>query len=162
MQIRRATADDAMSIAEIYNWYIHHTIITFETEAVSPQEMTHRIEEKLGTHDWLVGEVNQAVCGYAYYGPFRTRVAYQHTVESTIYLSQESIGHGFGKALYVQLLESVRNRGFREVVGVIALPNPQSIALHRNVGFTEVGILKNVGYKFGEYIDVGIWQMSVV
>jgi len=162
MQIRRATEDDAVCIAEIYNWYIRHTIITFETDEVSPQDMAHRIEEKLSTHDWLVGEVNQALCGYAYYGPFRARAAYQHTVESAIYLSQESIGHGFGKALYTQLLESVQKRGFREVVGVIALPNPQSIALHRKVGFTEVGVLKNVGYKFGRYIDVGIWQMSVV
>jgi len=64
--------------------------------------------------------------------------------------------------LYAQLLESVRNRGFRGVVGVIALPNPQSIALHRKVGFAEVGVLKNVGYKFGRYIDVGMWQLSVV
>ena len=162
MQIRQATEDDAARIAEIYNWYIRHTITAFETEVVSLQDMTHRMQEKLSTHDWLVGEVNQAICGYAYYGPFRPRAAYQHTVESTIYLAQESIGHGFGKALYTQLLESVRNRGFREVVGVIALPNPQSIALHRKVGFAEVGVLKNVGYKFGRYIDVGIWQRSVV
>ena len=162
MQIRQATEDDAARIAEIYNWYIRHTITTFETEVVSLQEMTHRMQEKLSTHDWLVGEVNQGICGYAYYGPFRTRAAYQHTVESTIYLSQESIGHGFGKVLYAQLLDSVQNRGFREVVGIIALPNPQSIALHREVGFAEVGVLKNVGDKFGRYIDVGMWQLSVV
>ena len=162
MRIRRATADDAARIAEIYNWYIRHTIITFETEAVSSQDMMYRMQEKLRTHDWLVGEVNQTICGYAYYGPFRTRAAYQHTIESTIYLSQESIGHGFGKVLYTHLLESARNRGFREVVGVIALPNPQSLALHRNVGFCEVGVLKNVGCKFGRYIDVALWQMSVV
>ena len=162
MRVRRATADDAARVAEIYNWYIRHTVITFETEAVSSQDMMHRIQEKLRTHDWLVGEVNQAICGYAYYGPFRNRAAYQHTVESTIYLSQESIGYGFGKVLYAQLLDSVQNRGFREVVGVIALPNPQSIALHKKVGFAEVGVLKNVGYKFGKYIDVSIWQLSVV
>lgn len=161
MRIRQATVDDAMRIAEIYNWYILNTIITFETEIVSPQEMQHRIRDKLQNHDWLVGEVNHALCGYAYYGPFRARAAYQHTVESTIYLSQESIGHGFGRVLYTQLLESVENRGFREVVGVIALPNPPSIALHRKVGFAEIGTLKNVGYKFGTYIDVGLWQMSV-
>ena len=162
MHIRRATAGDAARIAEIYNWYILNTIITFETEVISPQEMTHRIQDKLPTHDWLVGEVDQGLIGYAYYEPFRSRAAYQHTVESTIYLAQESVGHGFGKALYPQLLESIRSHGFREVVGVIALPNPQSIALHSKVGFTEIGILKNVGYKFGQYIDVALWQMSVV
>lgn len=72
MQIQWATANDAAYIAEIYNWYIRHTIITFETEVVSPQDMQHRIQEKLVTHDWLVGEVNQTICGYAYmdyFGP---------------------------------------------------------------------------------------------
>ncbi|MBI3798165.1 MAG: N-acetyltransferase [Deltaproteobacteria bacterium] len=159
--MRRATAGDAERIAEIYNRYILHTIITFETDVVGPQEMTKRIQEKTLNHDWLVGEVNQEIIGYAYYGPFRARAAYNHTVESTIYLSQERIGKGFGRALYTQLLESVKGRGFREVIGVIALPNPQSIVLHRAMGFAEVGVLKSVGYKFGRYIDVGIWQLSV-
>ena len=86
MQIRRATAGDAARIAEIYNWYILHTIITFETDMVGPQEMTNRIEGKTLDHDWLVGEVKQEVIGYAYYGPFRARAAYNHTVESTIYV----------------------------------------------------------------------------
>jgi phosphinothricin acetyltransferase len=162
MHIRRATVGDAERIAEIYNWYILNTIITFETDMVSPQEMKKRIQGKTIKHDWIVGEWNQEVIGYAYYGPFRARAAYNHTVESTIYLSQESIGKGFGRAVYAKLLESVKSRGFREVVGVIALPNPQSIALHKGMGFEEVGVLKNVGYKFGRYIDVGLWQMSMV
>ena len=161
MQMRRATVGDAERLAEIYNWYVLNTIITFETDVVSPQEMTKRIQEKLISHDWLVGEVNQEVIGYAYYGPFRTRAAYHHTVESTIYLSQESMGKGFGRTLYAKLIESVKGRGFREVIGVIALPNPQSIALHRAMGFAEVGVLKSVGYKFGRYIDDGIWQLSI-
>ena len=157
----RATVGDAERIAEIYNWYILNTIITFETDVVSPQEMTKRIQEKTIKHDWLVGEVNQEVIGYAYYGPFRTRAAYNHTVESTIYLSQESMGKGFGRTLYAKLIESVKGHGFREVIGVIALPNPQSIALHRAMGFAEVGVLKRVGYKFGRDIDDGLWQLSI-
>jgi phosphinothricin acetyltransferase len=162
MQTRQATAGDAERIADIYNWYILNTIITFETDVVSPQEMKNRIQEKTITHDWLVGEVNQEVMGYAYYGPFRARAAYNHTVESTIYLSQESLGQGFGRALYAKLLESVKDHGFREVIGVIALPNPQSVALHRAMGFAEAGVLKRVGYKFARYIDVAVWQMSIV
>ena len=161
MQIRQATTNDAERVAAIYNWYIHNTIITFETEAVSSQDMAQRIHEKLSTYDWLVGEEHQTICGYAYYGPFRSREAYQHTVESTIYLAQESVGQGLGRLLYTQLFESIRTRGFREVVGVIALPNPQSLALHRHVGFVEIGILKKVGYKFDRYIDVALWQMSI-
>jgi len=159
--MRPVTAGDAERIAEIYNWYVLNTIITFETDVVSPQEMTKRIQENFINHDWLVGEVNQKVVGYAYYGPFRARAAYNHTVESTIYLSQGSMGKGFGRTLYAQLLQSVKDRGFREAIGVIALPNPQSIALHRAMGFAEVGVLKRVGYKFERYIDVGLWQLSV-
>ena len=162
MDIRRVTVDDAECIAEIYNGYVLNTIITFETELVSQQDVRQRIQGILLAHDWLVGEVHQTICGYAYYDPFRTRAAYQHTVESTIYLAQENIGQSFGRALYAQLLESVYSHGYREVVGVIALPNPQSIALHRKVGFVEVGVLRNVGYKFGKYIDVALWQLSVV
>src|SRR5712692_6075748 len=153
MQIRRATVGDAERIAEIYNWYILNTIITFETDVVSPQKMKKRIQEKIIKYDWLVGELNQEVIGYAYYGPFRTRAAYNHTVESTIYLSQESMGKGFGRTLYAKLIESVKGHRFREVIGVIALPNLQSIALHRAMGFAEVGVLKRVGYKFGRDID---------
>jgi L-amino acid N-acyltransferase YncA len=161
MYMRRVTTEDAERIAEIYNWYILNTIITFETDVVSPQEMKKRIQEKIIQHDWLVGEANQEVIGYAYYGPFRPRSAYHDTVESTIYVSPASVGKGFGRALYVQLLESVRSRGFREVGGVIALPNLQSIALHKAIEFAEVGVLKKVGYKFERYIDVGLWQLSV-
>jgi L-amino acid N-acyltransferase YncA len=161
MYMRPVTAGDAERIAEIYNWYVLNTIITFETDVVSPQEMTKRIQENFINHDWLVGEVNQKVVGYAYYGPFRARAAYNHTVESTIYLSQGSMGKGYGRTLYAQLLQSVKDRGFREAIGVIALPNPQSIALHRAMGFAEVGVLKRVGYKFERYIDVGLWQLSV-
>ena len=161
MYMRPVTAGDAERIAEIYNWYVLNTIITFETDVVSPQEMTKRIQENFINHDWLVGEVNQKVVAYAYYGPFRARAAYNHAVESTIYLSQGSMGKGFGRTLYAQLLQSVKDRGFREAIGVIALPNPQSIALHRAMGFAEVGVLKRVGYKFERYIDVGLWQLSV-
>ncbi len=162
MNIRQATEEDAGVIAEIYNWYILNTIITFETDPVSPEEMKKRIQEKIIKHDWLVGELNQEIIGYAYYGSFRARAAYNHTVESTIYLSQKSIGKGFGKVLYSNLIKSAKGRGFRELIGIIALPNPESIALHKKIGFEEVGVLRNVGYKFERYIDVGIWQMSVV
>ena len=90
MHIRRATARDAERIAEIYNSYVLNTIITFETDVVSPQEMTKRVQEKNIDHDWLVGEANQEVIGYAYYGPFRPRAAYHDTVESTIYLRKKA------------------------------------------------------------------------
>jgi L-amino acid N-acyltransferase YncA len=161
MNIRNAAIDDAQAIVDIYNWYIDNTTITFETEAVTVEAMRSRIGEKLSTHDWLVGEENGAITGFAYYGSFRPRAAYRHTVESTIYLTREAKGKGFGKLLYARLIESAQSHGFREVVGVIALPNPESVRLHERMGFIKVGILRNIGFKFGNYIDVGIWQKSI-
>lgn len=161
MKIRQIQDKDIVRITEIYNWYILNTTVTFETEVISPPVMKKRVQEKVEKYDWLVGELDQKVIGYAYYGLFRSRPAYNHTVELTIYLTQESIGKGFGKPLYSELIQSAKKRGFRELIGVIALPNLGSTALHQKLGFEEIGVLKRVGHKFDRYIDVGIWQKSI-
>lgn len=161
MHIRQATLGDAAALAAIYNHYIHQTIITFETDAVDAQEMATRIQEKLAHHDWLVGEVDGVIVGYAYYGTFRPRRAYAHSVESTVYLDPAHTGQGYGYQLYTHLLASARARAYRELIGVIALPNPASLRLHARVGFHEVGVLQRVGHKLGRYVDVAIWQKSL-
>jgi phosphinothricin acetyltransferase len=162
MKIRQIQDDDIVRVTEIYNWYILNTIVTFETEVINPSAMKERVQEKVEKYDWLVGELDQKVIGYAYYGSFRSRPAYSHTVELTIYLDQESIGKGFGKSLYGELIQSAEKHGFRELIGVIALPNPGSTVLHQKLGFEEIGVLKRVGHKFDRYIDVGIWQKSIL
>ncbi len=161
MKIRQIQDEDIKRITELYNWYILNTTVTFETEVINPLAMKERVQEKVEKYDWLVGELEQKVIGYAYYGSFRSRPAYNHTVELTIYLAQESIGKGFGKLLYSELIQSAEERGFRELIGVIALPNPGSTVLHQKLGFQEIGVLKRVGHKFDRYIDVGIWQKSI-
>lgn len=162
MNIRRATIADAAAIAEIYNRYILNTTISFELTPVGVGEMQSRIMDKLEHYDWLVGEIGGEMVGYAYYGTFRPREAYHHTVESTIYIAQKLTGQGYGKLLYQSLIESAKTHGFREMVGIIALPNPTSVALHEGLGFKMVGVNKGVGYKLGRYIDVGIWQLSLI
>ena len=161
MDIRKAMEEDAEAIAKIYNWYILNTSISLETETVGNDEMQRRILAKRLKHDWLVGEVDHEIVGYAHYGAFRNMPAYSHTVESEIYLPLKSIGMGFGKDLYSSLIDSAKKHGFLEMVGFIALPNPGCIALHRKMGFKEIGVLKKVGYKFEKYHDVGIWQLSL-
>lgn len=161
MQIRQVTESDAAAIVAIYNAYVRETVISFETQEVGVAEMQARIRDKLEKHDWIVGEVGGALVGYAYYGTFRPRHAYAHTVESTVYLGSEHIGKGYGRRLYTELIASAQARGYREMVGVIALPNPASILLHQRVGFWEVGVLKGVGHKLGGYVDVAIWQKSL-
>jgi L-amino acid N-acyltransferase YncA len=162
MIIRKATEEDAEAIAKIYNWYILNTPITVETEPVSQNEMKRRILKKRLKYDWLVAVIGQEIVGYAYYGAFRERGAYNYTVESAIYIPLKSIGMGFGRILYSNLIESAKKCGYLEMVGLIALPNPGSVALHRKMGFHEVGVLRNVGYKFEKFINVGIWQLSLL
>jgi len=161
LSIRRAVEDDAARISEIYNWYVVNTAISFETSAVPVSEMKHRISEKLAEFDWIIGESNRQIVGYAYYGTFRPRAAYHHTVETTVYISRDSQGKGFGKSLYFRLLQSAAEKRFREAVGIIALPNPASLALHAALGFREIGILRGVGCKFGAFHDIALWQRSL-
>jgi L-amino acid N-acyltransferase YncA len=161
MTIRPATVADAEACCAIYNEHVRHTIVTFEVEPLTPAEMAGRIAEKLGRYDWLVLEEAGAVVGYAYYGAFRARAAYDHSVETTIYLAENVTGRGLGRELYRALIASARDRGYRELIGVIALPNPASVALHETLGFLPIGVFPRVGYKFGRYIDVGFWQLSL-
>jgi L-amino acid N-acyltransferase YncA len=162
MNIRQAIPDDAAGICRIYNHYVLNTTITFETAVVESTEMAERIREKIARFDWIVGENEGTLIGYACYGTFRTRAAYFRTVESTIILDKDYTGRGFGGTLYRCLIESARRRGFHEMIAVIALPNPESVNLHRKSGFVEAGVLKNVGYKFERFLDTGLWQLSLV
>lgn len=162
MEIRPITHDDIAAITDLYNWYILNTIITFEVEVISQATMEERVAAKVETYDWLVGILEGQVIGYAYYGAFHPRAAYGHTVEGTIYLAPEHQGQGWGTALYQEIIALAQGRGFREMMSLIALPNPGSAQLHRKLGFREVGVLQQVGYKCDRYIDVAIWQKSLL
>lgn len=164
LNVRRATPGDAAAIAAIYNGYVERTAISFETEPVTIEAMTRRIEDRLARYDWLVAEREGRegrLLGYAYYGQFRARAAYDHVVESTVYIAEDAVGQGVGRCLYGDLIDSARARGFREIIGVIALPNDASERLHARMGFARVGHLPRVGYKFDRYIDVSFWQCSL-
>lgn len=161
MSIRPATLEDAAAIAAIYNPYIRDTVITFEYDEVSVEEIAARIAKVQQHFDWLVLEEAERIVGYAYYGKFRERKAYDGTVETSIYLDRDVLGQGRGRRLYAALLESIRAKGFREVIGCLALPNEPSVALHEKMGFAKVGQFPAVGYKFGWYVDVGFWQLSL-
>lgn len=159
--LRPATSIDAPDIAAIYNHYIAHTTITFEEQAVTGAEMAERIAsvhaQKL---PWLVLEQNGAILGYAYATPWRARSAYRHSVEATVYLAHDIQRQGHGKRLYAQLLEELQARGLHAVIGGIALPNDASVGLHEHLGFRQVAQFREVGQKFGAWIDVGYWQRN--
>ena len=157
--IRAAVAGDSSAIAEIYNHYVAQTVITFEEEAVSAPEMVRRIEEAgSASLPWLVAERDGKVVGYAYATPWRARSAYRFSVEVTVYVDPDCPRMGIGRRLYDELLPKLKARGAHAAFGVIALPNDASVALHERFGFAKVAHLREVGWKFGRWIDVGYWQ----
>lgn len=165
MTIRPATTDDAAACARIYAPYVTDTLVSFETEPPSAEEMARRIEASLAEHAWLVleteGETGPEVIGYAYATQHRTRAAYRWACDVSIYLDQERRGKGAGKALYAALLPILKERGFRRALAGIALPNEASIGIHRSFGFTDVGTYRNIGWKFDAWHDVAWMQLDL-
>lgn len=160
--LRPALTADAASICAIYNTYVATTSITFEEDAVTEGEMGRRIAEAGAANlPWLILEVDGAVAGYAYATKWRVRPAYRYSVESTIYLDQIYAGRGLGRLLYEALLDELSTRDFHLVIGGIALPNEGSVRLHEKLGFSKVAHFSEVGMKFGNWIDVGYWELNL-
>jgi phosphinothricin acetyltransferase len=160
--IRIAARRDAAAIAAIYRPYVEDSRISFEEVAPDANQMERRIAgDPPGMHPWFVADDDGRVIGYAASSPFRTRPAYRWTVETGIYLAPEACGRGIGRALLSTLINTLERQGYVAAIGAIALPNPASIALHEKLGFTCSGVYRNVGFKFGEWIDVGLWQKEL-
>lgn len=153
------TADDAAAIASIYAPYVTETAVSFETEPPSAAETRGRIEAGADVYPWLVAcDEDGAILGYAYAAAFRTRPAYRFTVETTVYLAREARGRGLGRRLYEALLPMLEAQGFTQAIAAITLPNDASVRLHESLGFAQAGIYRDVGYKFGAWHSVGLWQ----
>jgi L-amino acid N-acyltransferase YncA len=161
MPIRLAALADAAAIAAIYNHYVQTTTITFEEQAVHIDEMARRIENVGATLPWYVFERDGAVIAYAYATPWRVRSAYRFSVESSVYVSPGVPRQGIGSQLYKVLIEDLRARGMQVVLGGIAQPNTASVRLHESLGFEKVAHFKRVGRKFGQWVDVGYWELQL-
>jgi len=113
-------------------------------------------------HIWLVAEDDDGqVVGYAYGGPHRDRAAYNSTVEVSAYIDRNLHRTGLGRRLYTALFERLREGGYRLLVAGITLPNEASVGIHEALGFEPVGVYKNIGFKNGEWWDVGWWQLDL-
>jgi len=157
--IRLAAAGDAAAIAAIYRPYVEESRISFEEEAPDAAEIARRMDSPL--HPWLVAEEHGLVRGYASSSPYHRRRAYRWTAETSIYLASEAQGQGLGKRLLSSLIELLTRQGYVTAIGAIALPNPVSIALHRQLGFVPAGTYRGVGFKLGEWTDVSLWQREL-
>lgn len=163
IRIRPATLDDAAQIAAIYAPYVATGIISFEETPPSVDEMRARMAKANGYYPWLTatdGETD-TVLGYAYADKFRERHAYRFVVETTIYVAGELQRQGVGRLLYEALIDTLRAQDFTQAISSISLPNDASIALHESVGFRRAGVYREVGFKDGRWIDVGLWQASL-
>ena len=115
------------------------------------------------SHIWLVAEDdNGQIVGYAYGGPHRERAAYNSTVEVSAYVEQSLHRTGLGRTLYTELFARLKQGGFRLLVAGVTLPNEASVGIHEALGFERVGVYKNIGFKNGEWWDVGWWQMDLL
>lgn len=158
--IRNVRLSDAHRIVEIYNPYIKNTLITFEEEVVSEQDMAERIKKITDKRfPFVVYEENGRVVGYAYLNNWRSRSAYDITLETSIYIDPTSQSKGLGAALYSTLISKAREMGIHSLIGVISLPNPVSQKLHQKFHFEIVGNFRESGLKFGRLVDVEFWQL---
>jgi L-amino acid N-acyltransferase YncA len=135
--------------------------ISFELDAPDKAEMARRIAEYGASHAWLVAEIDGALAGYAYGSPHRTRAAYASSCDVAVYVEPAHARKGVGRALYDELLKRLALDHHAAFAG-IALPNDASVGLHEAMGFTPVGIYREVGWKMGAWRDVGWWQRRLL
>ena len=159
--IRKIQIEDAAAICDIYNYYILNSSATFEERPVTKVQMAERIRKLTAHLPWIVFEEGEKVIAYAYATAWRARAAYRNTVESSIYLHPDARKKGIGTQLYGNLLSILKKRKFHTVIGGVTLPNDSSIALHEKFGFEKVAHFKKVGFKFGQWLDVGYWQLML-
>lgn len=157
--IRLATVADAEEILAIYAPYIRDTSLTFETEVPALEQFADRIRHYLQNWPWLVCEMNGMIAGYAYASRYRERVAYQWSVECSVYIHDDFQRYGVARSLYEALFEILRRQGYRNVYAVINLPNDKSVALHERCGFRYFATYEKVGYKLGQWKNVGWWRL---
>jgi len=160
--IRVATPDDAAAVTAIYAPVVIETAISFEMMPPAVDVMRERIATTLRSFPWLVCEDTvRQVNGYAYASRHRERPAYRWSVDTTVYVRADARGQGVGKALYQALLEQLAQLGYFQAFAGITLPNAASVALHERVGFTPLGVYRNVGFKLQAWHDVGWWQRGL-
>lgn len=162
--IRPATSADIPAISAIYAHAVLHGTASFELEPPGEAEMAQRQKLLLdGGFPYLVAESDGDIAGYAYAGLYRTRPAYRWTLEDSVYVSPTAHRRGVGRALLERLLVESQQRGFRQMIAVIgdSIQQTPSIELHRALGFRTVGVLENVGYKFGRWLDSVLMQRDL-
>lgn len=158
--IRKATEKDLQAMLDIYNDVILHTTAVYDYEPHTPSMRRHWFENKQqqGLPVW-VAEEHDEVVGFSSFGPFRAWAAYQYSVENSVYVKSDSRGKGIGKLLLQPLVLSAKERGMHTMIAGIDADNQASLRLHSGFGFVEVAHFREVGYKFGRWLDLKFLQL---
>jgi phosphinothricin acetyltransferase len=160
-EIRIARKKDAASMLDIYSPFILNTGITQETEVPSLKNFQQRISTTLEERPWLVCLIDDEIAGYAYAGKHRERKGYQWCTEPSVYVNQKFYRYGVANALYTALFDLLKLQGYVNAYAVITLPNDKSVSFHECFGFSYLTTFKNIGYKLGQWHDVGWWQKKI-
>ena len=168
MLIRSVKLEDAERLLEIYSYYVENTAISFEYVTPSLEEFRERITTITKKYPYLVLEEEGVIRGYSYAGVFKGRAAYDHCCETTIYLDRDSMGNGYGRALYEALENALKEIGIKNLYACIGDPETEDEYLtknsehfHSHMGYTKVGEFHKCGYKFGRWYNM-IWMEKMI
>lgn len=158
LKVREAKAEDLTAIVRIYNHAIETSVATFDTEPFTVDRRHEWFAQFGRERPLLVCEAGGAVAGFAYYLPYHAKPGYARTMETTLYVDPAYQRRGVGSALYEELIERARSAGVHVLIAVLDGENGASRAIHRKLGFEQVGYYREVGYKFGAWIDTTTFQ----
>jgi L-amino acid N-acyltransferase YncA len=161
--IRPSRETDVPEITAIYAFHVLHGLASFEELPPDVDDIASRRRDIVGHGlPYLIAERSARVLGYCYASPYRTRSAYRFTLEDSIYIDQAEVGHGLGRALLAAVLDHCAELGYRQMVAVIGGSDTwPSIRLHAALGFTRIGVLPAVGFKFGSWVDIVLMQRAL-
>lgn len=162
VEIAPATDADVPDLNRIYNQVIVGSHVSFDTEPWTDEQRSAWLEDHTDRgYPVLVARRSHRIVGVAWSGPWREREAYALSAETTIVLDQVSVGVGIGTQLYGHLIGRLRDLGFHRCYGIVALPNDRSVALHHKLGFIEVGVLDESGYKNGSFVSTVLLELKL-
>lgn len=160
LNVRPYQTQDCSSILEIVNYNIHYTTNIYEYLPRTLEEQIQQLEDKLKKgFPILVAEINNEVVGFGYYSEFRTRPAYQFTIEHSVYVSNQYHNKGIGKILLSELIQLAKKQNKNTMIAVIDSENQNSVVFHQKAGFKTVGIIEQSGYKFDRWLNSVIMQL---
>jgi phosphinothricin acetyltransferase len=159
VHIRLATDNDMPAVRVIYNHYVATSTSTFQVELETENDRLEWLHNRTPAHPVVVALVDGEIVGWAALSPWKSRCAYARSVEASVYVQPDGLRRGIGRALLADLIERARAAGHHTIIGGACTEHPGSLALQRVLGFEPVGCFREVGYKFGRWLDVAYMQL---